>query len=307
VELQSPSFWHDILRAIASGEGPLAEIVGDGGRRAIARTGLLPEEARQLYTGWGCANHWDGRGPRGNRIPYPFWLVSALSWMVETRDPMGSCHGYVQDMLRVSPFGQNLLSWKTLDAIGQRLYGVPRAMDPLSNYEGKAEPALYHARRALLKDSLPLCDRVFPRLFTASEDGIPRVAGVEGTPDTIEGPDFEYYLYSLATGEEIGPDGLQEAAERALTLERAQQIRDAGRTRDMDDQVLRFFCETSEEHENPLLGERRRALEEPLRQLATLFYTARGWDPVSGAPTRQRLEDLGLGEAAEALSEAQRV
>jgi len=285
-----PRFWYDVLHAIATRQGPMAEVVADGGQRAIALTGLLPEEARQLYTAWGYANHWDGRGPRGNQITYPFWLVSALLWMIETRDPMGSAHGYVQNMVNASPFGRRILSWEQLQGIGQRLYGRPEAMDPLSDYEGKAEAAIWHARRALLKDSLLLCDRVFPRLFSSlSEDGLPRAGG-------IEGPDFEYHLYALATGNEVGPEGLDRAADRALTLERLEQIRDWGRTRVEDDAVLDFFCETDEEYVNPLLGEHRRARRGPLRSAADRFYELRGLDPATGAPRQDTLDRLGLAD-----------
>ncbi|MBC7236861.1 MAG: hypothetical protein H5T69_13560 [Chloroflexi bacterium] len=301
VELNDPRFWYEVLYAIATRQGPMADVVADGGWQAIVRTGLLPEEARQLYTAWGYANHWDGRGPRGNTITYPFWLVSALLWMVETRDPMGGTHGYVQDMTRISPFGSNDLSWEQLMAIGERVYGAAAAMDPLSNYEGKAEPALFHARRSMMKDSLPLCDRVFPRLFTTTtDDGFPRVTGPDG--QTIEGPDFEYHLYALATGQEIGPEGLERAAERALTLERAQQIRDWGRTRAMDNQVLDFFCDTVEEYVNPLLGERKRAEKGPLMALADRFYALHGWDIATGVPTREHMEELGLTEALAVLA-----
>lgn len=296
VKLNDPRFWYEVLHSIATREGPMAEIVADGGRRAIARTGLLPEEARQLYTGWGYANHWDGRGPRGNTITYPFWLASALLWMSETRDPMGSTHGYVQEMTRISPFGLNILSWEQLQALGQRIYGRPEAMDPLSDYEGKAEPALYHARRSLIKDSLPLCDRMFPRLFTSlTEDGLPRAAGVEG-------PDFEARLYALATGHDVDTATLEEMAERALTLERVEQIRDYERTREMDNEVANFFCETLEEHVNPLVGERKRAEREPLLKLADEFYILHGWDPRSAQPTEEHLRELGLSQALAVLS-----
>jgi aldehyde:ferredoxin oxidoreductase len=302
VELNDPRFWYEVLETIATHEGPMAEVIADGGWQAIVRTGLVPEDARQLYTGWGYANHWDGRGPRGNTITYPFWLASALLWMIETRDPMGSTHGYVQDMTRISPFGSGDLSWEQLQGIGERIYGVGVAMDPLSNYEGKAEPALYHARRSMMKDSLPLCDRIFPRLFTTtSEDGLPRVEGPDG--QIIEGPDFEYHLYALATGQEIGPEGLTLAAERALTLERAQQIRDFGRTREMDNPVLDFFCDTLEEYTNPLLGERKRAEKEPLMALADRFYTLHGWDVETGVPTQEHLQELGLHHVLSALTE----
>jgi aldehyde:ferredoxin oxidoreductase len=292
VELNEPAFWWDVLESIATRCGPMAEIVADGGWRAIQRTGLLPDEARELYTGWGYANHWDGRGPRGNQISYPFWLVSALLWMVDTRDPMGSAHGYVQDMLRVSPFGSQILSWEQLQGIGRRLYGRAEAMDPLSDYEGKAEAAVWHARRSMLKGSLPLCDRIFPRLFTSlTDDGLPRAGGVEG-------PEFEYHLYALATGHDVGVEGLDALAERALDLERAQQVRDFGRTRDTEVCVLRYFCDTPEEYSNPLLGERRRAEIGPLTALADEFYRLRGWDVSTGIPTRERLDALGLTHVA---------
>ncbi len=285
-----PRFWYEVLQTIATHQGPMAEVVADGGRRAIARTGLLPDEGRQLYTGWGYANHWDGRGPRGNQITYPFWLVSALLWMIDTRDPMGSAHGYVQNMTGASPFGRNILNWDQLQGIAQRLYGRPEAMDPLSHYDGKAEAALWHARRAMLKDSLPLCDRIFPRLISSvSEDGLPRAGGVEG-------PDFEYHLYAMATGNDVGPEELDRAADRALTLERLEQIRDFGRTRAQDNAVVDFFCETDEEHVNPLLGQHRRAQQAPLLDAADQFYTLRGLDPATGTPSQGTIDRLGLAD-----------
>jgi len=293
VEPDDPRFWYDVLEAIATREGPMADIVADGGWRAIQRTGLLPEPARQLYTGWGYANHWDGRGPRGNYIVYPFWLASALMWMVDTRDPMGSAHGYVQNMMGASPFGQDILSWEQLQALGERFYGSPGAMGPYSDGEGKAEAALFSIHRSLIKDSLPVCDRVFPRLFTTtSEDGLPRIEG-------IEGPDLEARLLYLATGLEVSSDDLDDIAERALALERVQQNRDYGRTRKDEEHVLRFFCETYEERPNPLLGERRRADPALLEDLARHFYSLRGWDPVAGQPTADSLRRLGLACVAE--------
>jgi aldehyde:ferredoxin oxidoreductase len=288
VELNEPRFWSEVLESIATRSGPMAELLADGGRRAMALTGFCPPDAEQLYTGWGYANHWDGRGPRGNWIPYPFWLVSALLWMIETRDPMGSTHAYVQNMTNSSPFRSKLLTWEQLQGIGQRLYGHPEAMDPLSNGEGKAEAALWHARRSMLKDSLPLCDRVFPRLFTSlTASGLPSAGG-------IEGPDFERHLYGLATGQELSEAEFAGIAERALTLERLEQIRDFGRTREMEQPVLRYFCTTLEENANPLLGERRRAEPAPLEELAQRFYTLRGWDPLTGTPSAQSLRALGL-------------
>jgi aldehyde:ferredoxin oxidoreductase len=217
--------------------------------------------------------------------------------MIDTRDPMGSTHGYVQDMTKISPFGQDVLDWEQLQALGERIYGASAAMDPLSDYEGKAEPALWHARRSMIKDSLPLCDRTFPRLFTSlTDDGLPRV-------DSVDGPDFEAHLYRLVTGHEVDSAELERSAERALTVERLEQLRDFGRTRETDDGVLDFFCDTLEEYTNPLLGDRKRAQRDPLTELATSFYALRGWDTERGLPTRERIESLGLSHTLEELEQ----
>jgi len=288
---EEPRFWYDVLVAIATRHGPLAEVVADGGWRAILRAGLLPDEARQLYTGWGYANHWDGRGPRGNTIPYPFWLVSALLWMTDTRDPMGGAHGYAQNMIVASPFGQGILSWEQLQALGERYFGASQAMEPASDTEGKAEAAVFSMRRAMLKDSLPVCDRVFPRLYSAAAaDGMPVIQG-------IAGPDLEAELLRLVTGEDWTTARLEEAADRALALERVEQARDTGRTRADEQHVLDFFCTTDEEKPNPLTGRRRRAEPAALDALAQHFYALRGWDPVSGLPRPETLAALGLGAA----------
>jgi aldehyde:ferredoxin oxidoreductase len=171
-------------------------------------------------------------------------------------------------------------------------------MDPLSDGEGKAEAAWWHARRAMIKDSLPLCDRVFPRLFTTqTDDGLPRVNGVSGA-------DLEQQLYTLATGVEGDAAFLERAAERALTLERMEQLRDFGRTREMDAPVLRFFSDTVEEYPNPLLGERRAADRQQLEELMDRFYSLRGWAPASGLPRPERLSELGLSETIGVLSTA---
>ncbi len=285
---REPHFWYEVLEAIATRQGPLAEVVADGGWQAILRTGLLPEEARQLYTGWGYANHWDGRGPHGNAIVYPFWLVSALLWMTDTRDPMGGSHGYAQNMMLASPFGQGILSWEQLQALGERYFCDGRAMDPASDGEGKAEAALFSMRRAMLKDSLPVCDRVFPRLFTTTTaDGMPVIGGVAG-------PDCEAELLRLATGVDRTTADLERIADRALALERAEQARDLGRSRADEQHVLDFFCSTDEQKPSPLLGMRRHAEQRALEGLAQRFYALRGWDPATGHPTPATLTELGL-------------
>ena len=39
----------------------------------------------------------------------------------------------------------------------------------------------------------------------------------------------------------------------------------------------------------------------PFDKMLKAYYTARGWDPGTGHPTREKLESLSLGDVAEDL------
>jgi aldehyde:ferredoxin oxidoreductase len=118
----------------------------------------------------------------------------------------------------------------------------------------------------------------------------------------MEGPDFEYHLFRAATGEELGPDGFTQAAERVVNLERAIQVRAFGRSRADDESVIPYF-ERPEHWGNPLLeGERKRLDREQFLPLLDEFYRLRGWDPATGLPTASKLDALGLSDVAQELS-----
>jgi aldehyde:ferredoxin oxidoreductase len=89
---RSPQFWAEFLRTIAYREG-LGDTLAEGGWAASQALHLGEDLARSRYAGWGHAAHWDGHDP-GN-LHFPFWLVPALQWMCDTRDPFNSGHGYV--------------------------------------------------------------------------------------------------------------------------------------------------------------------------------------------------------------------
>ena len=62
-------------------------------------------------------------------------------------------------------------------SVAERIYGDAAAMDPFSDYEGKAAAAVWHANRSLLKDSLTLNDTEFPVILSLnSPDGLARAA-----------------------------------------------------------------------------------------------------------------------------------
>ena len=302
IDWQSPDFWAAFLHALAYREG-LGDVLTEGGVRAAAVLGMGEEFLPRSYTAWGYAGHWDGHASMGNRLVFPFWVVSALQWMTDTRDPYSSSHGYVQNVMRWSPLGgmrqpQNqgpAVTWDQMRGISQRVYGTPAALDPLSGYEAKAFPAYYHDLRSVMKDSLPTDDQVFPLIYSVTtEDRFFRVGD-------IEGPSIDYHLFRLGTGVEWEETDFERAAARIYTLERALTVRHWGRDRAMDETALPAF-EYEENWENPEIGQKHALDREAFRPVADEYYRHLGWDPATGRPTREGLASLGLADVYEPMA-----
>ena len=299
INLDDPRFWHDFMRKLAYRQG-LGDLFAEGGRRAIDALGVGLELADKLFLAWGYAGHWDGHGDHANRVVFPYWLVSALQWAVDVRDPIASGHCYAQNCMRWSPFlaKDKGLTWDEIASAGAKVYGHPLATDPLSGYEAKAWPAVYHGHRSILKDSATLDDWVFPRIFsTRTPDRVARADGMEG-------PSFEYHMIRAATGAYEDEAELDLACERAFNLERALAVRNHGRRRSDDERVIPYF-ESLENEPNPLLGKRQRMDRGRFLKLMDEYFTLRGWSVETGVPTREKLVALGLPEVANELEKAQ--
>jgi aldehyde:ferredoxin oxidoreductase len=118
----------------------------------------------------------------------------------------------------------------------------------------------------------------------------------------MAGPSFEYHMFRLATGTEIEEEEFEQMAERVFNLERTLQIRNWDRSRTVDEEVIPHF-ERVENWTNPVIGERMKLDRQQFAVLLDEYYTLRGWDPVSGRPTREKLEELGLSDVADELAE----
>jgi aldehyde:ferredoxin oxidoreductase len=101
-----------------------------------------------------------------------------------------------------------------------------------------------------------------------------------------------------ATGWEITMEEALRIGERATNMARVFNTRE-GFSRKDDTLPERLF----EALENGLLEGQSYPRQE-FEQALTLLYTLKGWDPQTGRPTRQHLEDLGLEWAAEILDTA---
>jgi aldehyde:ferredoxin oxidoreductase len=299
VDWQSIDFFVKLLHALTYREG-MGDTLAEGSIRAAKQLGLGEHIVPRYYTGWGYSGHWDGHACLLNHIVYPFWIVSAIHWAMDTRDPASSTHGYIQNVMYWGPFTNVYnnedapITWDHMRGIGERVYGRADTLDPLSGYEGKAIPAAYHAVRSIMKDTLPTDDQVFPLIYSYNtEDRFCRIDG-------IDGPDVDAALLRAGTGLDWDTAEFERAAERVLNLERAISIRHYGRDREMDESVLPAF-EYDENWVNPEICERKALDRNKFERVLDEYFRLRGWDVETGWPTRETLERLDMPDVYDAM------
>jgi len=295
INFDDPYFWADMLRKLTFREG-IGDALAEGGQRMPGLLGFGQDLIQRYYTGWGFAGHWDGHADKINYIYYPYWIVAALQWAMDTRDPISSGHGYVQAVMCWSPdrspdYG---ISWEAIKEIGTEIYGTPDAVDPESGYAAKEIPAVFHGNRSALKDSLPIDDQVFPRIFSRkTEDHRPKADGMRGLS-------FEYELFISATGMDISEEEFNRMSERIVQLDRAIQVRHYGRERENDESVITAFT-YPENVINPFIGKPIAMDREKFLEVMDRYYRLRGWDVETGAPLPETLRQVGLGDVAEVM------
>jgi aldehyde:ferredoxin oxidoreductase len=302
MDWSSPTFWAEFLRAIAYREG-MGDALAEGGWAAARILHLGEDLARDRYPGWGHNAHCDGR--EGGRLTFPYWLVSALQWLADTRDPFNSGHGYLWAAgaagraAGLDTDAERAAALDRIRALGERVYHSPDAVDPTSDYNGKAYAGYYQTLRAVIKDCVPV-DAHFPLIYRENApDGYWRLRDIDGIGD-IEGPSIEYHLFAAGTGVAWSEETFVRAAERVCTLERALQVRYWARDRKTDETVLPYF-EQTELYQSPFLEKRHGLDREQFKPVMDEFYTLHGWDTERGWPTQERLRELGLEDVYEPM------
>jgi aldehyde:ferredoxin oxidoreductase len=166
------------------------------------------------------------------------------------------------------------------------VYGNGDVCDPAYDYdppETKAIPAMWHSHRAMIVNSLVLCDYEHTRVFSAlSEDG---------AADTA----LMAKLLSACTGRDVSETELDRAGERIWNQLRAVDVRCFGRDRAIDESTLDQYAYP--DYDDHVLLDRERFLA-----VMTRYYELSGWNPANGWPTRARLEALNLRDVADGLA-----
>lgn len=288
------AFLTTLLHKIARREGELGDALADGACYAAERLfgGAGAPLLDRIYPRrMGQTSHWNGHWGTGGSPMFPFWLVPVLQWCVDTRDPASDAtHQYTEHVLRYLPRHGDAVGPLTPEqarAVCQRVYGVGEAWDPNLHYappETKTAPAIFHHDRAMVVESLVLCDREHTRVFSLE------------SPDCQADTAMMSKLYAAVTGVETDEAALDRDGERVFNLLRAIDVRNHGRSRRTDEATaasLAFPAFTD-------------GVVLDLAQFGALlddYYARRGWDRATGWPTAERLQALGLPEVAVALAD----
>jgi len=187
-----------------------------------------------------------------------------------------------------------VLKWDDIYRIAEKVYGSDKAVNLQTPYEYKAQPAIWHQHRSVLKDSLPLCDWAFPKIYSLSSDD--HYVKINTSKGTIHGPSFEHRLFTSVTGIDLTQRDLDRVAERIFNLERAIQVRSHRRSRKEDETVIPYF-EMTEHFVGPT-GKREKLDTGRFSKLMDEYYVLRGWNNDTGRPTKEKLAELGLDDAS---------
>jgi aldehyde:ferredoxin oxidoreductase len=181
--------------------------------------------------------------------------------------------------------------------IGEKFWGS-RAAGDMSITEGKALAAKTIQDRNYAKESLILCDFLFPVIWTEGGLGDTKV---------------ESLIYSAVTGKDADETDLKRIGERIFNLQRAIRLREgwAGRQGDslrevfyeIPIQSVRFNadCLVPGPEGEPVSRKGAVVVREEFEAMKDEYYQLRGWDRASGLPTRASMRELEMEDIADDL------
>ncbi|MFC1821733.1 aldehyde ferredoxin oxidoreductase C-terminal domain-containing protein [Thermodesulfobacteriota bacterium] len=283
--LRKISFREGFGDTLAQGTLKAAELVGKGsqdllGESIATRANEMADYDPRLYITTGLLYALEPRRPIQQLHEISFTMAQWMEWLKETK------------------FG--FLSTEPLMAIAEKFWGGRAAVD-FSSAEGKALAAKKIQDRQYVKESLILCDFLWPIIW------------VRFSESHVGESVLESRILSAVTGNEIDEEELNRIGERIFNLQRAILIRDGWGGRE-GDQLPDYV------HEVPLakaflnreclapgrdgetISRKGHVLERDVFEgLKDEYYELRGWDVESGLQTRSKLEELDLHDVADVL------
>lgn len=297
--IDDPEWWRGWVTRIAYRQG-LGDDYAEGLARFYEKHPVGPRYLADLIEDAGSRGHgWHREGRAMEPHPSPFWEYSALLYAVSTRDVTPSTHdffflnglyGYPQAPKDPSEIPARLKE------LAEILYGSAEAVYPGDAYIEHV--TAFHQHRAVIKDSMAVCDWVFPltrRTFDTREEMERELAAEKGS--ILGDLGAEAAMYRPCTGIDLDIGTMERPiAERIVNLERCIDVRNCGRNRAIDEAVIPHY-QWPEKTDGTHLS----ADASEFRALLDRYYDLRGWDRKTGWPTPERLRALGLEDAAAQL------
>ncbi|MBW2370524.1 MAG: hypothetical protein JRH15_21845, partial [Deltaproteobacteria bacterium] len=214
-ELGSYEFIETLIRKISYRDG-FGDVLAGGVYHAAEVVG---GDASRMITDYASkAGQVMAYGPR-------IYIATGLIYAMEQRqvDPQMHAITWPTNAWREWVSGQEgaFVTGDVIRAIGKRFWGSEMAAD-FSTYEGKALAAKMIQDRHYARESLVLCDFVWPIMYTNS------------TADKVGDPTLESRLFAAVTGNDVDEEGLYRVGERIFNLQRAILVREGHRGREGD-------------------------------------------------------------------------
>ncbi|MFC1869722.1 aldehyde ferredoxin oxidoreductase N-terminal domain-containing protein [Chloroflexota bacterium] len=286
-KMGSSEFFREYLRKVAYREG-IGDQLAEGQARYLkslveqAETAEMRAKAKEIYeetvskTEPNYCIGWQITPPRG-RADAGRWL-----WVLEHTTGVRYDHAAMRllqpsNLLGLNKEQEEQLS-RLLKEMGRELFGSEEAFEE-SSPEGKVPFRMYIEHNGVETDSLPSCRTVLPSFFSPY------------TPDLRGDPTYAAQAFSAVTGIDRTEDEmLKLVGERGVNLERAIVVRE-GRRREHDVAWQDYYFQLFQSWMD----------KEKLNRVMDEYYRARGWDIVTGIPTREKLEELELKDIADEL------
>jgi aldehyde:ferredoxin oxidoreductase len=155
--------------------------------------------------------------------------------------------------------------------VAKEQFGDAEAAIPTS-YKGKARSAVISEHMERVADNMGICKWLYGLFIYNDVEMASRV-------------------FNLVTGKDWDLNRILTTSERVRNLERMFDVRQGLRRKD-DSLPAKFFKEPLKN--GPYKGEV--IDEQKFEEMKDEYYTIRGWDKITGIPSREKLEELGLSD-----------
>ncbi|MCD4743747.1 MAG: hypothetical protein K8R67_14890 [Desulfobacteraceae bacterium] len=283
------AFFKDLCDMIAFRKG-FGDLMAEGLLRAGETLGL---EAKKLF-----ANEVAGVGD-GATYSAREYLMNGLLYAFEPRQPIAMLHEVSRTIgmwvMNLQYPGSTPVSADVYRKSVTKFWGHDKAWD-LNTHEGKAMAASRIIDRTYVKDSLGLCDSCWPLLFS------------HHTEDKVGDSTLESRIFNAVTGKKLSENELLKFGEIIFNQQRAILLRE-GWDPEKDDTVAEFnytdpvqsvFMNTDvlvPGEGDIVLNRKGKTLDRDVfKKMREEFYQLRGWNPETGYPTEEKLNELGLSD-----------